>query len=154
MAKKKKKSWFTYVKRLFIPASTPRKSQELTQKSKSWRWIFEKFNFGQHPVLQGPQRELDEATEAQRKRALAVAIATAAAAEAAVAAANAAAEVVRLTNIPFQLRIKNQRISAIKIQSAYRGHLVSSSSFLSIIIIIFMVLESEFFHHLYRLGKH
>lgn len=57
---------------------------------------------------------------------MAVAIATAAAAEAAVAAANAAAEVVKLTSIsppPDKNRRKN--FAALRIQTAYRRHLVS-----------------------------
>ncbi|GER25830.1 IQ-domain 12 [Striga asiatica] len=63
------------------------------------------------------------AAEEQRKRALAVAVATAAAAEAAVAAANAAAEVVRLTSLSSENRATNLDFLAVKIQSAYRGHL-------------------------------
>lgn len=57
-----------------------------------------------------------------------VAIATAAAAEAAVAAAHAAAEVVRLTGASRSysyLSEGNRNSAATKIQSAYRGHLVS-----------------------------
>ncbi|KAI3471634.1 hypothetical protein Pfo_028284 [Paulownia fortunei] len=114
-----KKNAGSCVKRFFIPESKP-KSQE---KSKKWRWLLERFKFRQYPELEAPQKALNEATEEQRKHALAVAIATAAAAEAAVAAANAAAEVVRLTNIPYELERKNQYVAAIKIQSAYRGHL-------------------------------
>ncbi|PIN21031.1 hypothetical protein CDL12_06272 [Handroanthus impetiginosus] len=115
----KKKSWFIHVKRLFIPESKP-KSEE---KSKKWRWVLEMFKFRQCPAIEAPQTGLNEAAEEQRKRALAVAIATAAAAEAAVAAANAAADVVRLTHIPYEIERKNQYFAAIKIQSAYRGHL-------------------------------
>lgn len=115
----KKKCWFTYVKRLFIPEPKP-KSQE---KSKKWRWIFKRFKFRHHPAIEPPEKGLNEATEEQRKHALAVAVATAAAAEAAVAAANAAAEVVRLTHTPHGFRVKNQHAAATKIQSAYRGHL-------------------------------
>lgn len=56
---------------------------------------------------------------------MAVAVATAAAAEAAVAAAHAAAEVVRLTGTPCRTFDKEkQTLAAIKIQSAFRGHLV------------------------------
>ena len=79
-------------------------------------------------ALEAPEIKLSEAREEQRKHALAVAFATAAAAEAAVAAAHAAAEVVRLTGFPqpcleYERRIRN--LAAIKIQTAYRGHLVS-----------------------------
>lgn len=79
-------------------------------------------------IAAAPQRTLSEATDERRRQALSVAAATAAAAEAAVAAANAAAEVVRLTvasgsYCPFS---KRDRISAaIKIQSYFRGYLVS-----------------------------
>ncbi|XP_012828045.1 PREDICTED: protein IQ-DOMAIN 14 isoform X1 [Erythranthe guttata] len=121
---KKKRSWFSYVKRLFTPVSKP-KSEE---NSKNLKWLFQRLKFRQppHPVIEAPQKALNAATEDQRKRALAVAVATAAAAEAAVAAANAAAEVVRLTNVPFfELRSRKQHFSAIKIQTSYRAHLVS-----------------------------
>lgn len=76
------------------------------------------------PAIEAPEKTLNEAKEEQRKHALAVAIATAAAAEAAVAAANAAADVIRLTNAPNEFKRK-RKDAAIKIQSAYRGHLVS-----------------------------
>ncbi|XP_051149394.1 protein IQ-DOMAIN 12 [Andrographis paniculata] len=121
----KKKSWFTYVKRLFISESRP-KSEESSQKPKKWGWFFERFNFRQCPALEAPQEAVNKmVTEEQRKHALAVAIATAAAAEAAVAAANAAAEVVRLTSIPYER--KNQYMAAIKIQSTYRRHLAKKA---------------------------
>ena len=95
-----------------------------------------------------------EAEEEQSKHALTVAIATAAAAEAAVAAAHAAAEVVRLTTTPQateecdqkteetppveiqitappQLDLHHEKeaqvLAAIKIQTAFRGYLVSSN---------------------------
>lgn len=82
----------------------------------------------QYPALMASQRTLSEAAEEQKKHALNVAMATAAAAEAAVAAAQAAAEVVRLTGAsesyhPF--RKLDPNLAAIKIQSAYRAHLVS-----------------------------
>ncbi|PIN20070.1 hypothetical protein CDL12_07231 [Handroanthus impetiginosus] len=115
----KKKSWFSFVKRFLIHESKPKSGE----KSKKWRWVLQMFKFRQCPAIEAPQTGLNEAAEEQRKRALAVAIATAAAAEAAVAAANAAAEVVRLTNIPYEIERKNQYFAAIKIQSAYRAHL-------------------------------
>ncbi|KAI3446518.1 hypothetical protein Pfo_003183 [Paulownia fortunei] len=115
----KKKNWFTYVKRLFLPESKPKPEE----KSKNWRWFIGNFKFRQYPAIEAPQRTLNEAAEERRKHAMAVAIATAAAAEAAVAAANAAAEVVWLTNIPYELERKNLHLAAIKIQAAYRGYL-------------------------------
>ncbi|KAL2225995.1 protein IQ-DOMAIN 14 [Sesamum indicum] len=116
---KKRSSWLSCVKRLFIPQSKA-KSEEKPEK---WRRFLEVFSCRQYPMLEAPQKGLNEATEEQRKHALAVAIATAAAAEAAVAAANAAAEVVRLTNNPHELERRKQYFAAIRIQSAYRGHL-------------------------------
>lgn len=76
-----------------------------------------------------PLKSLSEAREEQRKHALNVAKATAAAAEAAVAAAQAAAEVVRLTGVSRpSLRHQErevQNLAAIKIQTTFRGYIVS-----------------------------
>ncbi|GMY19059.1 protein IQ-DOMAIN 12 [Fagus crenata] len=123
---KKSKCWFGWVSRLFT-----------SEKSKNWRWLLEKVRYKQYPALTAPQRTLIEATEEQRKHALTVAIATAAAAKAAVAAAHAAAEVVRLTGASqsCQRSTKQDRnLAAIKIQSAYRAHLVSSFKYLLIFL--------------------
>lgn len=101
------------------------------QISNQWRWIFGRLERQQYPsqaVLTASERAFSEATEEQKKHALTVAIATAVAAEAAVAAAHAAAEVVRLTGaaLSFNHFTKVDRnLAAIKIQSAYRAHLVS-----------------------------
>lgn len=61
----------------------------------------------------------------QNKRAIAVAAATAAVAEAAVAAAHAAAAVVRLTSSGRCVPTRREESAAIKIQSTFRGYLVS-----------------------------
>ena len=84
----------------------------------------------QYPALMASERILSEVAEEQKKHALNVAMATAAAAEAAVAAAQAAAEVVRLTGAAEscqRFRKLDPKSAAIRIQSAYRGHLVSPS---------------------------
>ncbi|XP_060183568.1 protein IQ-DOMAIN 12 [Lycium barbarum] len=116
----KRRSWFTFVKRLlFIPDAKPKAEK----KPKRWKWFLGRLKFKQcPPAIEAPQKTLTEATEQQKKHAMAVALATAAAAEAAVAAANAAAEVVRLTNAPYELERK-RRNAAVRIQSAYRAHL-------------------------------
>lgn len=75
-------------------------------------------------MLPSPQRIIDEAAEKQRKFAVTVALATAAA----VAAAQAAAEVVKLTGSSqsrLHFAMKDENLAAIKIQSAFRGYLVS-----------------------------
>lgn len=68
--------------------------------------------------------KLTEAENEQTKHAYSVAYATAVAAEAAVAAAHAAAQVVRLTSTTRFVGKSTEEIAAIKIQTAYRGHLV------------------------------
>lgn len=115
----KKRGWFSFVKRLFIPETKPKNEK----KSNRLGWIFGRLKFKQYPEIAAPQKTLSEATEEQRKRVLAVANATAAAAEAAVAAANAAAEVVKLTNLPREVERRRRNLAAIKIQSSYRRHL-------------------------------
>lgn len=118
----KKRSWFSFVKRLFIPET----KSKVEKKTNSWGWMFGGLKFKQYPEIAAPQKSLCEATEEQRKHVLAVAIATAAAAEAAVAAANAAAEVVKLTSIsPDRKRKRN--LAALRIQSAYRRHLAKKA---------------------------
>ncbi|XP_004307412.1 PREDICTED: protein IQ-DOMAIN 1 [Fragaria vesca subsp. vesca] len=67
--------------------------------------------------------ELLEAEDAQSERVYSVALATAMAAEAAVAAAQAAAEVVRLTGLTHFPGKSLEEVAAIKIQTAFRGHL-------------------------------
>ncbi|KAL6290741.1 hypothetical protein ACE6H2_008251 [Prunus campanulata] len=69
--------------------------------------------------------KLAEAENAQSKHVYSVALATAVAAEAAVAAAQAAAEVVRLATVPAPHYSGKslQEVAAVKIQTAFRGHL-------------------------------
>lgn len=119
----RKRGWFSFVKRLFIPETKPK----IEKKPNAWRWIFGRLKFKKYPEIAAPQKTLSEATEEQRKRVLAVAIATAAAAEAAVAAANAAAEVVKLTNLPREVERRRRNLAATTIQSAYRRHLAKKA---------------------------
>lgn len=77
-----------------------------------------------HPV---PPLEEDEnfiEVQDEQEHAYNVAAATAAAAEAAVAAAQAAAEVVRLASVSKFAGKSNEEVAAIRIQTAFRGHLV------------------------------
>lgn len=70
--------------------------------------------------------KLKPVEDEQSKHAYSVALATTVAAEAAVAAAQAAAEVVRLTTASRYLGKSKEEIAAIKIQTAFRGYLVSN----------------------------
>lgn len=122
------------------------------QISNQWRWIFGRLERQQYPsqaVLTASERAFSEATEEQKKHALTVAIATAVAAEAAVAAAHAAAEVVRLTgaSLSFNHFTKVDRnLAAIKIQSAYRAHLVS---FLKTMLLYAYILVKKLSSYIY-----
>jgi hypothetical protein len=119
---------------------------------KKLRWSFEKSKCKQYPALIAPQKTLREATEEQRKHALTVAIATAAAAEVALAAAHAAAEVVRLTGASHSCKrfTKQARnLAAIRIQSAYRAHLVSSLKSLLIFLLKYLLHIILFGYRLY-----
>lgn len=80
-------------------------------------------------VLPIEEVKLADAENEQSKHAYSVAIATAVAAEAAVAAAQAAVEVVRLTTIPRYSGKSKEEIAAIKIQTAFRGYMVSDLTF-------------------------
>lgn len=115
----KKKSWFSAVKRLFIPEEKRKEGK----KSKRWGWVFGRLKTKQFPTISVPQRTLIEANEEQRKHAMVVAVATAAAAEAAVSAAHAAAEVVRLTSTPSNFGKTTHNLAATKIQTFFRAYL-------------------------------
>ncbi|KAL6009969.1 hypothetical protein ACLOJK_000400 [Asimina triloba] len=126
----KKRNWFHVLKR-FFGSDTRRKPEK---KEKRRRWLLGRLQLRRPPALTAPpspeEKTLSEVEEEQTKHALAVAVATAAAAEAAVAAAQAAAEVVRLTTNPRSSHRsdkdkKCRELAAIKIQSAFRGYLVS-----------------------------
>ena len=90
-----------------------------------------------------PQPQLEPGFDDPNKHAIAVAAATAAVAEAALAAAKAAAEVVRLTNNTGYVsrRWSLEDFAAVKIQSAFRGYLVSS-----LVITILFIKFTEFIY--------
>lgn len=115
----KKKSWFSAVKRLFIPEGKRKEDK----KSKRRGWFFGRLKTKQFPAISVPQRTLIEANEEQRKHAMVVAVATAAAAEAAVSAAHAAAEVVRLTSTPSNFGKITRNLAATRIQTLFRAYL-------------------------------
>ncbi|KAJ6339194.1 hypothetical protein OIU77_007198 [Salix suchowensis] len=131
---------------LKIPNSLP--SQNLS-KNPSFlnyeRWVFSGDSLAprrsldlqkQHPLCHSPIRLIKSCYPTTpydaNKHAIAVAAATAAVAEAALAAAQAAAEVVRLTGGGGGGNVNGgshrrfaEEVSAVKIQSAFRGYLVS-----------------------------
>lgn len=78
-----------------------------------------------HPLPPVEEVKLAEEENDQTQHAYSVALASAAAAEAAVAAAQAAAEVVRLTTVSQFTGKSVEEVAAIKIQTAFRGYMVS-----------------------------
>lgn len=131
-----------FLRRLFgakkpIPPSDG--SGKKSDKDNKRRWSFGKQSSKTKSLPQPPPsafNQFDSSTPLERnKHAIAVAAATAAVAEAALAAAHAAAEVVRLTSSGVagssnktrgQLRLPEET-AAVKIQSAFRGYLVSKN---------------------------
>lgn len=112
------------------------KKQEKTThtKNKSKKWSFTTRSSNPASSSHPSKRRTDEEILDVDKHAIAVAAATAAVAEAALAAAHAAAEVVRLTGrgggSVTQANRNNRRlaqefVAAVKIQSSFRGYLVS-----------------------------
>lgn len=129
-----------FFRRLFRPKKTPLHppdSAPSPNKKKNKLWSFPKsghndqsrpYTTPSQPNAFGPSSSYNEPLDAN-KHAIAVAAATAAVAEAALAAAHAAAEVVRLTSGGTTHANANRRwleeAAAVKIQSAFRGYLVS-----------------------------
>jgi len=132
-----------FLRRLFgakkpIPPSDG--SGTKSDKNNKRRWSFGKQSSKNKSLPPPPPsafNQFDSSTSVERnKHAIAVAAATAAVAEAALAAAHAAAEVVRLTSSGVagssnkarggQLRLPEEN-AAVKIQSAFRGYLVSKN---------------------------
>lgn len=133
----KKGNWFSAVKKALSPSDSKEKKEKRSNKKTSKKYWFGKQKSSDkdlsqtkpplaYPAPRSPPTEeakLTEAENEQTKHAYSVAYATAVAAEAAVAAAHAAAEIVRLTSTARFLGKSSEEIAAIKIQSAYRGHL-------------------------------
>ncbi|XP_024994112.1 protein IQ-DOMAIN 1-like [Cynara cardunculus var. scolymus] len=132
----KKGGWFSAVKKALSPSASKEKKEKRSHKhssKKSWLGKQRSFDkdFSQTPKPDPPpprsppteEAKLTAAENEQSKHAYSVAYATAVAAEAAVAAAHAAAEIVRLTSTTRLPGKSIEEIAAIKIQTAYRGHL-------------------------------
>ncbi|XP_074274206.1 protein IQ-DOMAIN 3-like [Silene latifolia] len=134
----KKGGWFFAVKKALSPQS---KKDQRAKYRKKWNEdnktldtanVIEQVNdvdnglppaAPQQPSAISNSTEVVKIDDEQSKHAYSVAIATAAAAKAAVAAAQAAAEIVRLTTVPRSVEKSKEEISAIKIQTAFRGYL-------------------------------
>lgn len=128
-----------------------KKQEKSTPNRRRWSFATRSSNPANDSSSHPSKRRGDEDVLDADKHAIAVAAATAAVAEAAFAAARAAAEVVRLTNGGRNSSVKqisrsNRRWSqeykaAMKIQSAFRGYLVSNFFSLSIILLIILKFE-------------
>lgn len=127
---------------LFRRLFGPKKPSQTRSDKDRKRWSFARSS---NPVSSSSRSCPCDDTLDANKHAIAVAAATAAVAEAALAAAHAAAEVVRLTSAGGgggggaggRNRRLAQEIAAVRIQSAFRGYLVSNfTSFLNFIIIL------------------
>lgn len=128
----KKGNWFSAVKRA-LSSESKQKREKKTGKSKGyfWKQKVQKLDALQtEPALEtvtvtssDEEKKLTEAENEKNMHVYSVALATAAAAEAAVAAAKAAEEVVRLTDVVRNSGKSKEEMEAIKIQTAFRGHL-------------------------------
>ncbi|KAL9230511.1 hypothetical protein vseg_005850 [Gypsophila vaccaria] len=135
----KKGGWFSAVKKALHPQS---KNDQRAKSKKKWKKKNKALEEGLSPEqLSGgaasvssvpppppppprvATRETEIDVDEQNTHAYSIAVATAAAAEAAVAAAHAAAEVVRLATVSRFVGKSKEEISAIKIQTAFRGYL-------------------------------
>lgn len=131
-----------FFQRLFGPKKFTGTPSSAPSKQKKRRWSFVKEKL-QHPTVSDTSKFVAPASELHsydtdgldaNKHAIAVAAATAAVAKAALAAAHAAAQVVRLTSrtgtgssaTTSRYLGLSHHVSAIKIQSAFRGYLVSN----------------------------
>ncbi|XP_071734562.1 protein IQ-DOMAIN 3-like [Rutidosis leptorrhynchoides] len=133
----KKSHWLSAVKKALTPSEfKENKDKKSNKKSSKKYWFGKQRNVDKdlsqtettivtdvHVSPSNEELKLTKAENEQTKHAYSVAYATAVAAEAAVAAAHAAAEVVRLTSTVRFLGKSKEDIAAIRIQTAYRGHL-------------------------------
>ncbi|KAL8090493.1 protein IQ-DOMAIN 3 [Apium graveolens] len=130
----KKGSWLSAVKKVLSPEPKEKKDKKQHKSKKKWFGRNKSLDVGfqqptetaaeiPDPSPSAEEVKLTEAENQQSKHAYSVALATAVAAEAAVASAQAAAEVVRLTSTARYSGKSNEETAAIKIQTAFRGHL-------------------------------
>lgn len=132
----KKGGWFSAVKKAFTSESKKDQKPEKQKSKKGWLrrqkdttpLSDETSVTAPPPQPQPPIPTIEdiksiEAENEQCKHAYSVALATKVAAEAAVAAAQAAAEVVRLTAAARYSGKSKEEIAAIRIQTAFRGHM-------------------------------
>ncbi|KAL7615309.1 protein IQ-DOMAIN 2 [Lactuca sativa] len=127
----RKGNWLSSIKKALSPSSKEKKSQ----KSKRNAFADEKASeppIAPNPVVETlnsyqipPPEEVKpiEVEDEQTKHAYSVAVAAAAAAEAAATVAQAAAESVRLTELTRYTGKSKEEVAAIRIQTAFRGHL-------------------------------
>ncbi|XP_039029053.1 protein IQ-DOMAIN 14-like [Hibiscus syriacus] len=137
-------SWLAAVKKAFRSPNKENKKrssrrredneqEEEEKKRGKRRWAFKKPSHNETIIHHGEAKTLTTTTssakeatipeggEAEKRHAIAVAIATTTAAQAAVATAQAAVQVVRLTRP--SVFVTRRHLSAIVIQTAFRGHL-------------------------------
>lgn len=104
--KKSKKKWFG--KQQDLKQNTPSKETTISVSVPS---------YSHNVKISGAQNE-------QSKHAFSVEVATRVAAEAAFASAQAAAELVRMTSVSRYVGKTKEEVAAIRIQTAFRGHMV------------------------------
>ncbi|KAA8516523.1 hypothetical protein F0562_016971 [Nyssa sinensis] len=128
----RKGNWFSSVKKALSPESKDKRGQNSNKSKKKWFGKEKSTVPGSspletvtvsHPLPPPEEVNLTEEENEQTKHVYSVAVATAAADEAAVVAAQPAAEVVRLTTVTQFTGKSEEEVAAIRIQTAFRGHL-------------------------------
>ncbi|RZR75928.1 hypothetical protein BHM03_00000513, partial [Ensete ventricosum] len=127
----KKGKWFSAVKRVFSPESKAKKEARLKKKLESGTSkpadSLERAACEVVPPPPPPHPEEDKAVEVeneQSRHACSAAVAPPAAIEPLVTSSEAAREIIRLTSTAKFPGKTTEEIAAIKIQTAFRGHLV------------------------------